>query len=65
MKWDYVAGNWRQLKGSVRERLGKFTDDELIIRNARRDQLLGQIQIRFGIKPDEAKKELQDWGVLK
>ena len=43
MKWDYVAGNWRQIKGSVRERLGKFTDDKLIIRNARRDQLLGQI----------------------
>ena len=65
MKWDYVAGNWRQLKGNVRERLGELTNNELSVHNARRDQILGQIQIRFGLKPDEAKKELQDWGVLK
>ena len=53
------------MKGNVREWLGKLNDNEAHVHNAQRDQILGQIQIRFGLKPDEAKKELQDWGVLK
>ncbi|AOY56983.1 MAG: CsbD family protein [Candidatus Vecturithrix sp.] len=65
MKWDKVAGNWTQLRGNVREKLGKLTDNDAVILAGRRDQLLGQIQITCGLKPREAAKALQDWGVLK
>jgi uncharacterized protein YjbJ (UPF0337 family) len=65
MNWDEVAGNLKQLKGSVRERWGKLTGNDLSILAGRRDQILGQIQVRCGIKPEEAEKELKDWGVLK
>jgi uncharacterized protein YjbJ (UPF0337 family) len=65
MNWDEVAGNWKQLKGSVRERWGKLTDNDLSILGGRRDQILGQIQVSCGIKPEEAERELKDWGVLK
>ena len=65
MNWDAVAGNWKQFRGAVREKWGELTDDELSILAGRRDQLLGQIQVRCGIKPEKAKQELKDWGVLK
>lgn len=65
MNWDGIAGRWRQFKGDIRETWGKLTDDDLSILAGRRDQLLGQIQISCGIKPEEAEKELKDWGVLK
>jgi uncharacterized protein YjbJ (UPF0337 family) len=65
MNWDEVAGSWKQLKGSVRERWGKLTDNDLSILGGRRDQILGQIQVSCGIKPEEAERELKDWGVLK
>ena len=28
MNWDQVAGNWKQLKGQVKEKWGKLTDDD-------------------------------------
>ena len=62
MNWDQVAGRWKQFKGNVRERWGELTDNELDIVAGRRDQLLGQIQAECGIKPEEAEKELRDWG---
>jgi len=65
MNWDEIAGNWKRFKGNVREKWGKLTGNELSIIAGRRDQLLGQIQVGCGIKPEQAEKELNDWGVLR
>jgi uncharacterized protein YjbJ (UPF0337 family) len=64
VNWDEVAGNWRRFKGKVRETWGMLTDNELSVLAGRHDQLLGQLQARCGIKPEEAEKELRDWGVF-
>jgi uncharacterized protein YjbJ (UPF0337 family) len=44
MDWDRVAGNWKQVKGKVKEKWGKLTDDDLNVIDGRRDQLEGKIQ---------------------
>ena len=62
LNWDEVAGRWRQFKGNVREKLGKFTDNDLSVLAGKRDQLIGQIQATLGLKPEEAEKGLKDWG---
>ena len=28
MNWDQVSGQWKQMKGKVKEKWGKLTDDE-------------------------------------
>ena len=61
MNWDQVAGNWKQLKGTVREKWGKLTDDDVDVIAGKRDILLGKIQERHGIAREEAEKELKDW----
>lgn len=61
MNWDQIAGNWKQVKGVVREKWGKLTDDDVDIIAGKRDILLGKIQERQGIARDEAEKELKDW----
>jgi uncharacterized protein YjbJ (UPF0337 family) len=62
MNWDQVAGNWKQFKGTVREKWGKLTDDDLDVVAGKRDQLLGKIQERYGITKEEAEKEFkQHW----
>jgi uncharacterized protein YjbJ (UPF0337 family) len=43
-----VEGNWKQVKGKVKEEWGKLTDDDLTSIN-RRDQLEGKIQERYGL----------------
>ena len=55
-----VEGNWKQVKGKVKEEWGKLTDDDLTSIN-RRDQLEGKIQERYGLAKDQAKKQIDDW----
>ena len=43
MNWDQVEGNWKQLKGRVKEQWGHLTDDNLDVIEGRRDQLAGKI----------------------
>jgi uncharacterized protein YjbJ (UPF0337 family) len=58
MNGDRIEGNWKQLKGRVRERWGKLTDQDLTVIEGKREQLVGKIQERYGIAKDEAEKQL-------
>ena len=61
MNWDRVEGNWKQVKGAVKEKWGKLTDDDLDVAAGKREQLAGKIQNRYGIAKDEAEKQLDEW----
>jgi uncharacterized protein YjbJ (UPF0337 family) len=61
MNWDQIAGNWKQVKGVVREKWGKLTDDDVDIIAGKRDILLGKIQDKRGIAREQAEKELKEW----
>ena len=61
MNWDRAAGEWKQLKGKVKQKWGKLTDDDLIYVAGHRDQLIGRLQERYGIARDEAEKQVKDW----
>jgi uncharacterized protein YjbJ (UPF0337 family) len=61
MNWDQIEGKWKELKGSVKERWGKLTDDDLNVIGGKKDQLVGHIQERYGIARDEAQKQVDDW----
>ena len=61
MNRDVIEGNWKQLKGKVRERWGKLTDDHIAAINGRREMLAGKIQETYGIGRDEAERQIADW----
>ena len=61
MNWDRIAGNWKQMKGAMKERWGKLTDDELDTMAGQRDQLVGKIQERYGYAKDRAESEIRDF----
>lgn len=61
MNQDQVAGNWLQFKDKIKEQWGKLTDDDLDICAGRRDQLLGLIQQRHGLRKEEAEQQVADW----
>lgn len=61
MNWDRAAGDWKQIKGKVKQKWGKLTDDDLTYVNGQRDQLLGRIQERYGIAKDQAEKQIKEW----
>jgi len=61
MNWDQVEGKWKQMRGSIKEKWGKLTDDDLDVINGKQDQLMGKIQERYGITREEAAKQIRDW----
>jgi uncharacterized protein YjbJ (UPF0337 family) len=61
MDWNRIEGNWKQVKGRVKEKWGKLSDDDLVTINGKRDQLEGLIQQRYGIARDQARKDIDAW----
>jgi uncharacterized protein YjbJ (UPF0337 family) len=61
MDWNRVSGNWKQVKGAVKQQWGKLTDDDLTEIDGRRETLEGVIQERYGIAMDETRKQIDAW----
>jgi len=61
MNSDQLQGKWKQMKGAVKERWGKLTDDDIDIINGQNDQLVGKIQEKYGIAKEEAQNQVEDW----
>lgn len=62
MNWDQIEGKWKQAKGSIKERFGKLTDDDLQVIAGNRDKFIGKVQERYGIAKEEAQKRVDEWG---
>ena len=61
MDRNRIEGNWKQIKGKVKEQWGKLTDDDLDTINGQREQLEGRIQERYGLQKDLVKQQVDDW----
>ena len=61
MNWDRLEGNWKVLKGQVRQKWGKLTDDDLDVIEGKRTELAGRLQQRYGYAKDEAEKNIDTW----
>ena len=61
MNWDAVEGNWKQIKGRVREQWGRLTNDEVDVIAGRRDKLIGKLQEHYGIAREEAERQIREW----
>ena len=63
MNWEQAKGQWNQVKGSVRAKWGKLTNDDLDVIAGERERLVGKIQERYGIAKDEAEKQVAGWNL--
>jgi uncharacterized protein YjbJ (UPF0337 family) len=61
MNSDQFEGKWKQLKGSVKQRWGKLTDDDVTSLSGKRDELVGKLQERYGITKEQAQREADEW----
>jgi uncharacterized protein YjbJ (UPF0337 family) len=61
MTWHEIEGNWEQLKGKVKEKWGKLTDDDLDVIEGKRDQLVGKLQEKYGFSRERAERETDEW----
>lgn len=61
MNNDTLKGEWKQIKGRVKEQWGKLTDDDLTRMEGKRDQLIGRVQERYGLAKDKAEAQVKEF----
>ena len=61
MNSDTLQGQWKQLKGQVRQKWGKLTDDEIDQVNGSYERLVGILQEKYGLARENAEKLVNDW----
>jgi uncharacterized protein YjbJ (UPF0337 family) len=61
MNRDRLNGQWKQVKGRIKEQWGRLTDDDLDVIAGKRDQLLGRIQERHGVAREEAQRQVREF----
>jgi uncharacterized protein YjbJ (UPF0337 family) len=58
---DIVQGKWPELKGQVRQRWGKLTDDDIQRLSGKTEELASVLQQRYGYGKAQAKMEIDKW----
>ena len=51
-----IKGNWDLLKGKLKQKYAKLTDDDLLYTNGKEDELLGRLEKKLG----KTKEEISD-----
>lgn len=55
-----IKGKWNQIKGSLKQKYAKLTDDDLAYVEGEEEKLLGKLQEKTGKTKDELRKEIND-----
>lgn len=61
MNRQEMKGKWKELKGRVRKRWGKLTDDDLDQIQGDHDRLVGRLQRTYGKARSEVEKEVDEF----
>jgi uncharacterized protein YjbJ (UPF0337 family) len=61
MDMGTLKGNWNQIKGEVKARWGKLTDDDLTEIAGEGDKLIGALQKKYGYSKDKAEVEYKSF----
>ena len=57
---DRMKGKWNQIKGDIKRKWGKITDDDLLQAEGNMDKLIGTIQQRTGEQRDAIRQWLDE-----
>lgn len=61
MNAEQLKGKWAQFKGELKEKYGKFTDDDLKQIEGNYEKFVGKAQERYGDKKDALMKWADQW----
>lgn len=53
-------GHFNQIKGKLKEKFGKLTDDDLIKISGKRDELIGKLQILYGSTREKIEQQIRE-----
>ncbi len=50
-----ISGNWKEIKGKLKQNYGELTDDDLIYEEGKEDELVGRLEKKLGKSKDEVR----------
>lgn len=60
MNTTSAKGNWNVIKGKLKQKWSKLTDDDLTYAKGKEEELIGRIQQKTGAARDEIEKMMKD-----
>jgi uncharacterized protein YjbJ (UPF0337 family) len=57
-----IKGDWNIIKGNLKQKWARLTDDDLKLIDGKQDELLGRIQKRTGETREAVEKAIKDFG---
>ncbi|WP_413580572.1 CsbD family protein [Bdellovibrio sp. HCB288] len=61
MNKETLSGDWKILKGKIKEAWGRLTDDDIDKMEGNLDKLEGQIEKTYGLSKEEATKKFNEF----
>lgn len=61
MNKDIIKGNWKVIKGQLKQRWASITDDDILKMEGTEEELAGTLERRYGYGKDQAKKEIKNF----
>jgi len=54
-----IKGNWDELKGKLKQKYAKLTDDDLLFIEGKENELLGRLEKKLGQTKDEIRNAIE------
>lgn len=51
-----IKGNWNEIAGKLKQQYGNLTDDDLLFKEGKEEELLGRLQQKLGTTKEELRK---------
>jgi len=48
-----LLGNWNEQKGKLKQKFAILTDNDLLLKDGKKDELIGRLQIKLGKTREE------------
>ena len=54
-----IKGNWNELKGKLKQKYAKLTDDDLLFVEGKEDELVGRLEKKLGQTKEEVRNTIE------
>ena len=51
-----IKGNWNEIAGTLKQQYANLTDDDLLLKEGKEEELLGRLQQKLGKTKEELRK---------
>ena len=59
MNIQEIKGNWNEQKGKLKQKFAVLTDNDLMFKEGKKDEMFGRVQIKLGKTKEELHKIIE------